>query len=463
MPAEYVIVGRGYSALLNHLTMRAVDHRRLHAEDDKNKRVLSVLHLGKPDPWSKYGTLGMGQWPCLLKLPGYQAFEKVTGKVPAKDQWLTSDYFASSNAQVASDLAMNGTAFDGHHVTDVCADGSAFVLKLDDNFEITASKVDVCTGPGTPRFLEDKQIDAILQKELANTTLPRSRKRLLHAQDFLDVGTNVVSGEHICISGGGGTGAWCVERAVNSGAKVTWVQRDQASIGLPASGRNDPLFQHFDRSDSKRLIPRNTALRLAEEYVVSYVSSANGGVQVKFGEATSRNGQQPSRRFVDCNGHDLGNPDGAFSRLVVSHGFENALVDRLHKKGLVNRLVVEEGLPVCLESSNGNLRVLGFAATNPFIAKAADEQSSLQHYVKSLPQQCSELTSIACSTVLIGLANGYFSSLHPNGNVNTATLADIFRLFRDAGGTRNFATSRGMSIDPLTDLPTGIPGQVQYP
>ncbi len=61
----YVIVGLGFSAVLNHLLLRTTE------VGEKRLGKLPILHIGLPDPWADYDVQKMGQWPCLLGLPGF--------------------------------------------------------------------------------------------------------------------------------------------------------------------------------------------------------------------------------------------------------------------------------------------------------------------------------------------------------------------------------------------------------
>src|SRR4051794_41848649 len=65
--AYYVIIGRGFSAVLDHVTLRLSEEGRERLGD------LPVMHIGFEDPWSYYRRHRMGQFPHLLGLPGFGA------------------------------------------------------------------------------------------------------------------------------------------------------------------------------------------------------------------------------------------------------------------------------------------------------------------------------------------------------------------------------------------------------
>src|SRR6266852_1366621 len=57
----YLIVGGGFAAAANHLTLKPA-----------RMAGLEIIHIGMPDPWSNYCDLPMGQWPHALRIPGGQ-------------------------------------------------------------------------------------------------------------------------------------------------------------------------------------------------------------------------------------------------------------------------------------------------------------------------------------------------------------------------------------------------------
>ncbi|MCH7862481.1 MAG: hypothetical protein IH998_12510, partial [Proteobacteria bacterium] len=74
---NYVIVGCGFAAVLNHTTLRQREWGR--------KRIgnREVIHIGFQDPWFHYRDHGMGQFPHLLVMPGYHGEEIRNGKPDA--------------------------------------------------------------------------------------------------------------------------------------------------------------------------------------------------------------------------------------------------------------------------------------------------------------------------------------------------------------------------------------------
>src|SRR5437016_12940471 len=65
-PVYYVIVGRGPAAVIDHTTLQQSDF------GISRLGKLPVMHIGFPNPWTKYMQHGMGQPPRLLSLPGFR-------------------------------------------------------------------------------------------------------------------------------------------------------------------------------------------------------------------------------------------------------------------------------------------------------------------------------------------------------------------------------------------------------
>ncbi len=64
-PPVYVIVGNGFSSVVNHATLRL-------SEWGKGRLGRAeVWHIYQLDPWPTYVDHDMGQWTDLLTLPGF--------------------------------------------------------------------------------------------------------------------------------------------------------------------------------------------------------------------------------------------------------------------------------------------------------------------------------------------------------------------------------------------------------
>jgi hypothetical protein len=142
----YVIAGLGFSAVLNHLLLKRTDFGK---ERIGNR---PVLHIGETDPWATYDIDRMGQWPALLHLPGFADF----GLEPARE-FLQCRTFANANRSALSHLtAQDDSIVLRGKITEVEErGGDALLLRATDDkgrtHEITAEKIDICTGLGPPK------------------------------------------------------------------------------------------------------------------------------------------------------------------------------------------------------------------------------------------------------------------------------------------------------------------------
>ncbi|MEO0973113.1 MAG: hypothetical protein AAFX85_08450 [Pseudomonadota bacterium] len=66
----YVIIGRGFAATLNSITLAGSDYGRLRVRKG-GVGGLNIMHIGHKDPWACYHDHGMGQFPHLLVGPGF--------------------------------------------------------------------------------------------------------------------------------------------------------------------------------------------------------------------------------------------------------------------------------------------------------------------------------------------------------------------------------------------------------
>ena len=316
----YVIIGMGFSALLNHVTMRF-------NERDSRIGKLPVLHIGKTDPWKLYNPIPMGQWPNLLTLP---AFINRPVNCDHKD-FLPSTEFVRMLEQEWEALAQKCPFF--------AVDGTArSIKKIDSGYEIevagqtpikvVAEKVDICGGPGPPRRLTRGQVcNQQLWSEYENGTSPdHPWPRLQTSEQFL--GTSCLlptRGSSIHIYGGGPTSAWCVERAMDLGLRVTWLSREPLRNAFPPTRRNDRLArQPLDRIWKNGeyvvetpLLPSRRDMTFAEGFQLSSLDLNSNEVEVAITPYTAN----ATRRWVDGrDGHIEPRTSGRFVLVVIATG-----------------------------------------------------------------------------------------------------------------------------------------------
>lgn len=106
---NYVIVGCGFAAVLNHTTLRQTQWGRTRIGNRK------VIHIGFPDPWRHYRDHGMGQFPHLLVMPGYhnvnidgeKADAPRRSKKMAADTWRELKYLKEKTLPVKESALYN--------------------------------------------------------------------------------------------------------------------------------------------------------------------------------------------------------------------------------------------------------------------------------------------------------------------------------------------------------------------
>jgi hypothetical protein len=64
----YVIIGRGFAAMANHLTLRASQNPEVRARVDRCRFVI----IGGEEPWQPRGATPLGQFPHMLRLPTHE-------------------------------------------------------------------------------------------------------------------------------------------------------------------------------------------------------------------------------------------------------------------------------------------------------------------------------------------------------------------------------------------------------
>jgi len=252
---RYVIVGCGYCAVLDHITLRQSDAGR------KRLDGRPVLHIGYDDPWRHYRPHDMGQFPHLLELPGYHTrfretadptrplpsnvFAEATEREfsslldepgnkraplgPRLEGWValiqSRDHGERGLTNGLKALAALGIDVDGldaypqrlppyRLVVVTGAEGGRVRPKL-----VYADRIDLCVGSGVPRMLEEGQFgdpDALSAYRLApwerveSYAAPRFAVPAQHA-----LYRNTVSPDgkdaRLCIYGAGGVALNLVE------------------------------------------------------------------------------------------------------------------------------------------------------------------------------------------------------------------------------------------------------------
>jgi hypothetical protein len=461
----YVIVGLGFSAVLNHLLLRTTKTGRDRVDN------LPVLHIGLPDPWSDCAIDRMGQWPCLLILPKFANSQRTQKST----DFLSCNSFAEATRQELLDIATrfpNDEIRTGvvEDVSEVAGDFKVTFADVDGKrSEVTARKVDFCTGLGPPHKLTSDQVDnAVLRKEYFDEAIAPNPRRLTTAVDFLKSGSSIVADGLVCIYGDGGTSAWCVERALRSNLtkEVLWVSRKPFSADtFPSSGRNDHLVKSFSRNPktllpAQKLTANDSRLRLAWGYQIERLDlNAKGAVEICFLPFPLSQVQS----YVDHRGNDLGSLKFRdFSQVVVSIGQTHAegrgCLEQLTKNVMRKKhpLASHTGLLAGFADDptheHARVRILGPAITGVAKEFPSAFYDALTAYTGTLARQA-DGAQIVTGALSVAQANGFFCQGRPNTNINTADLADLKQLGVDSAVATNLIFDRRQRVEPFTELP----------
>jgi hypothetical protein len=287
-PPVYVIVGNGFSSVVNHLTLR------LSRWGEARLRGAEVWHIYQLDPWPTYIDHDMGQWTDLLTLPGFTYTP--TG---ATNKYLRSTEFGKLTGREFANLPQVSPKFKQRQGTiekieRVKVNGTKkFSIKLkDDNKPIIADFVDICTGPGEARLTKQatrkKQADdfktreILFDKELYKEySDPNPVGRVVTAHAYMKSACKRRIG-NVCVFGLGPLAAGCVELALaNNCSVVYWVGKRLFNDSFAPGRRYDALaklengttieFKPGPPPDSVVLFPVDSRLWFAEGYKAARV------------------------------------------------------------------------------------------------------------------------------------------------------------------------------------------------
>ncbi len=468
---HYVIVGRGFSAVLNYRLLRSTSAGR------ERVGALPILNIGLTDPWAGYAIERMGQWPGLLTLPGLadqQVNEDQMAFLPRSAfAGATRNAFQSTADVFKDDRVLAGTV---ERVSPLTPTGQFEVTGTDESgkaFKAIAEKIDFCVGPGLQRKLETRKVgDPALVEEYLNETIAPDPRRLMTGVDFLKHGRRSPPKGAICVFGNGGTGAWCVELALKSDARsVTWVSREPFKKDtFPPSRCNDDLVGPFDRDESfdpvQELTPRDGRLTLACGVDIDRVERTAEGVRVLF-----RNfGIPTTQTYVDHAGNDLGSlKSGTYDQVIISIGQTcdegRGCLDRLTQEAMRKKFPIGShhegrwrpwlvGFSDSKEAQESRVRILGPAAAKISPRFPGDLRDRLLEYEATFARQAIG-AQVATGALSVAYANGYFET-KPNSNINTAHSYDLERLGIDGKSAVDLLTLRRRQIEPFTQIPPDL-------
>ncbi|MEZ5403400.1 MAG: hypothetical protein R2729_27210 [Bryobacteraceae bacterium] len=385
----------------------------------------------------------MGQWPYLLILPGFDT----TLSFPDRGDFLPSDHFGKCLALEGAFLQdRQRVEIKEDRVVGISRDGEHYLIRTQHG-RYLASYVDVCTGGGPPRRLGDKIVaDPELRSAYNNVTRGEA-PRLVTGEFFLSkaFGTRVPG--HVCVYGGGGTAAWCVEAALAAGSRVVWTAHENpVANAFPPSGRNDDLKARTD-------------FEFLEGHLLLGVERTTTGVAL-----TLHNGAERVRVRADILVAAIGqssdaDTDGSTVR-VLSEVFHPDGSERFEL-----RSAPPESRFLGFRDAAG-LRLLGAAAMNhpAFDIRRLRADDGYDQYMRHLCAQAKAAPSIPMSAFDIAEANGYFD-FRGAVNLNTAPLPWMERCCGDARLAELLCVDRGMEKSPYLERPKrayGAPFELYY-
>ncbi|MFN7932586.1 MAG: hypothetical protein U0R19_04615 [Bryobacteraceae bacterium] len=413
--AYYVIIGLGFSALVNYMTLISSNPERV--------ENLPILFIGEWDPWQRYSPTRMGQWPAMLTLPGFEF-------TPSGDEtdFLPSQEFAAVLRKQWLNLSQRG---DIHvmmgQVTRVARSGRFFavdVMSKGRKYKVKAGGLDICGGPGPSNRIERSIVpnDGVWQEYLYPANAGHF-PRLVAAEDYLRADIPRAESGGVLVYGGSPTGAWCVETALAHKNSVIFVARDGLDGAFVPSGRNDHLAE--PPIDHAELWPtQNQPLTFAEHYSLT-------ALHVRGKQILARFKKNPDARYVQKRMPSIPDLESErISQVVVAIGqdqnywetlLRQVLARDLDRKFLVDRF----GRIVGLQSDDGRCRLLGSAAFGSGTFKQIPMDHPSRLYNDSLPSQGQEPRNIVYSAVAIAEANLAWNKHNPNRNVNTAHRGEL--------------------------------------
>ncbi|HYU30909.1 MAG TPA: hypothetical protein VEW48_01995 [Thermoanaerobaculia bacterium] len=479
----YVIVGRGFCGVLNHVTLRQGKLKRKRLGD------LPVLHIGFEDPWAHYRPHRMGQAPHLLALPGFAP----RSPAGAADKYELSTRFADMVKSELGRLVANGETekpMDGWVALiqrcdapqpELAAEvGKSLGLKAAEIAQLQtfhpnlppyrllvmepdgcprlvyARKIDLCTGGGPPRLTSANGVDGSLFAAYQGKSWepPASRtafRYLISGIEALYATSPLPQGVRLCIHGAGGVGVNLVETAMEAGRWVDWMARwtHRPFFQDVKSGRNDILLKlgSYGRVNNI-LLPSRVQLRFGQGVGLAEVAAK----RITFNQEMAppppgeEAGPEPPI-VVDYHGNisilkdgefpyrteavSAGAPSGEdYGQLIITSG-QDGSKERLGSAASLARefdlapIVSKDKRVTGMQTSNGDLRILGHAATTMLRlnSKYKEQLKESERYHRTLPLQAHvNLAGITYNAVTIALANEFFSL---NRNVNTASSREL--------------------------------------
>ncbi len=462
MPLPYVIIGRGFAATLNLVTLLKSPWglKRLGGRP--------VIFIGYPDPWMSYIGHNMNQEVELLTLPGFKNRPAVPGALEDK-RWLRSGIFAGlTESEMGEIKKACGTKiyFRTAVVKTIKKVELVYEIELVEGDKIKAAKVDICVGTGQAGLKGDITFVPKELKEGYENPMKvdaegkfEQQPRVFAAEQYVrsNVKAAILGGRSVCFHGASPASIQALEHALGLDGEVADPSErvDEAFIyattgtgmneGFLPGGRLDdlartidgkPLPKRHDTATLGKLKPGLQGIWFGEDgYKITKIEE---GETVK---AFLRVTFAPGKRLVDAETDVDGGPSaptkyitGLYDQVVIGSGRLRDAYKLLDASLIEGLKFVDTGhdFPVAAECDpdadvGGGIRLLGAAGLN-YIYTARNEKTKLDAYQSSFPCQARvNCEGVTLAAVTIAYANRYFllEGGKCNYNVNTASAEDL--------------------------------------
>jgi hypothetical protein len=445
---NYVIVGKGFAGALNLLTLLRARNERIEGHE--------IVYIAVAEPWFTRATGALGQWPALLKLPGFPCnFSKNVNPT----EFLEASELANClNNEIGRIPNPPGFTTVYGNVDSFQRLGVNYVLHVTETNgtkrEVPAAKIDICIGTGGIRRWTGT-IDPALEAEYAQTGVLNPTRRVVCGEDFL---TGTFSSQRVFVYGDGPTAAWCVETALAQDSEVVWSGND-FSGAIVSSGRNDHLVNGFSRDYQESIYDWMTKppfksthpkLRMLGKVMLASLQSKSKGATIDVGLTPATT---------------LG---FSFDRVAIAIGQESTTAT------LKNLLPGTDGRKYLLTSKfdrrflglhadNGKVRVLGRAAFMHDFADQVfrvarsnanpDRGPTPNDFSRTLCAQAKGDKNFVACAINIAEANGFYDAWWrrrwQRPNYNSAPHWALKGWFTSEKAVRERMRKRARTIDPL--------------
>jgi hypothetical protein len=499
--AKYAIIGCGFSATANRLTL-----------NPKDIKGLPIVHIGFPDPWLDYVTHNMNQAVELLTVPGYSKQPELPNEdknVLPQERWLPSNQFAKCTAEERKRFFSGGDTLHQAGVISIenSEDRAYYKIKLNssNSSPIIAQKIDILTGTGQQRIIKpgkasrDIQMPYTLWHHYLNpliypTPLVVAAEMYVRKASVPDTnGLFCVTGaspasiqamEHALCQDGDGSGAGAMKggvmlasEKVNGGFLSIGRLDEHARIENPA-GELTPLPTFRSGPPQGKVYPSQGSIWFGEGYRIASIVEMTDQLRYFFkGNITAKllvkfklAGNE--QRIVNNQKNETQNiVYGMFDQVILGTGRLNSNKELTATgssfelvPGGVEKLEVinsDVGLPIGMQSSGNALpkiRMLGAAGLNVLKQTQSAIFNKIIKYENTLPHHARvNQEGVTLSGHAVAWANKFYTldgtQTGPilNTNINTATEKELEKVVETTFFVTEILATRSYRIGPFID------------